>query len=71
MGEAKGSRIKRQKQKLENFGIERYNPSAFWGRHGFDSRYKPSSACREGSNSRKSITANLLVGENADYALAA
>ena len=24
----------------------------FWGRTGFDNRYKPSSACREGSNSR-------------------
>lgn len=43
----------------------------FWGRTGFDNRYKPSGACREGSDSRKSITANLLVGENADYALAA
>ena len=43
----------------------------FWGRTGFDSRYKTSSACREGNNSRKKIIANLLVGENADYALAA
>jgi len=33
---------------------------------GFDNRYKPSGACREGSDSRKSITANLLVGESKD-----
>ena len=31
LGEAKGPRIKRQKQKLENFSIQRYNPSAFLG----------------------------------------
>jgi len=48
-----------------------YNPQSFWGRTGFDSRYKPTSACREGSNSRKSTTTNMLVGDNADYALAA
>ena len=71
MGTSKSKRIKGKEQKLVKFQKERYNLAAFWGRTGFDSRYKTSSACREGNNSRKKIIANLLVGENADYALAA
>ena len=43
----------------------------YWGRLGFDAGINTKGACREGSNSRKSITATYIVANDDNYALAA
>ena len=43
----------------------------FWGCFGFDAGTKTQGACREGSNSRKTIAATFLVANDDTYALAA
>ena len=45
--------------------------STFWGRHGFDADIKTCGACREGSDSRKTIAVTFIVANDENYALAA
>ncbi|MFT5803855.1 MAG: hypothetical protein ACI9R8_000892, partial [Candidatus Paceibacteria bacterium] len=41
-----------------------------WGRSGFDAGNETQGACREGSDSRKSITVTFIVANDENYALA-
>ncbi len=43
----------------------------FRGRSGFDGGHETKGACREGSNSRKTITVTFIVANDENYALAA
>lgn len=45
--------------------------SKIWGRHGFDADIKTCGACREGSDSRKTIAVTFIVANDENYALAA
>jgi len=45
--------------------------SRIWGRHGFDADIKTCGACREGSDSRKTIAVTFIVANDENYALAA
>ena len=45
--------------------------TAHWGRLGFDGGNEIKGACREGSDSRKSIAATFIVANEDNYALAA
>ena len=45
--------------------------TARWGRLGFDGGNEIKGACREGSDSRKSIAATFIVANEDNYALAA
>ncbi len=45
--------------------------TAHWGRLGFDGGDEIKGACREGSDSRKSIAATFIVANEDNYALAA
>ena len=42
-----------------------------WGRLGFDAGIKVCGACREGSDSRKTIAVTFIVANDENYALAA
>jgi hypothetical protein len=46
-------------------------PTITWGRLGFDAGIKVCGACREGSDSRKTIAVTFIVANDENYALAA
>ena len=62
----------RRKHGFWRLGIRDCDPPLrTWGRLGFDAGIKVCGACREGSDSRKTIAVTFIVANDENYALAA